>query len=45
MLRTLLDQMLRPTLKSVSRNPNKVTGQALEAAVNAGFTYTHPIAG
>jgi ABC-type branched-subunit amino acid transport system substrate-binding protein len=41
----VLEQMLRATLKSVGGNPNKVTGQTLEKTVNAGFTYTDPIAG
>jgi ABC-type branched-subunit amino acid transport system substrate-binding protein len=41
----VLEQMLRATLKKVGGNPNKVTGQTLEETVNAGFTYTDPIAG
>lgn len=41
----VLEQMLRGTLKSVGGNPNEVTGQTLEKTVNAGFTYTDPIAG
>jgi ABC-type branched-subunit amino acid transport system substrate-binding protein len=41
----LLEQMLKATLKSVGGNPDKVTGATLSKTVNAGFTYTDPIAG
>jgi ABC-type branched-subunit amino acid transport system substrate-binding protein len=41
----LLEQILRATLKSVGGNPSKVTSQTMEKSVNAGFTYTDPIAG
>jgi hypothetical protein len=41
----VLEQMLKATLKSVGGNPNKVTGATIAKTVNAGFTYTDPIAG
>jgi ABC-type branched-subunit amino acid transport system substrate-binding protein len=41
----VLEQMLRATLKQVGGNPALVTGEALQKAVNGGFTYTDPIPG
>jgi ABC-type branched-subunit amino acid transport system substrate-binding protein len=41
----VFEQMLRATLRAVGGDPNKVTSAALEKTVNAGFTYTDPIAG
>lgn len=41
----VFEQMLKATLVKVGGDPNKVTGAALAQTVNAGFTYTDPIAG
>ncbi len=41
----VFEQMLRATLVAVGGDPSKVTSAALQRAVNAGFTYTDPIAG
>jgi ABC-type branched-subunit amino acid transport system substrate-binding protein len=41
----VFEQMLRATLARVGGDPGKVTGAALQVAVNGGFTYTDPIAG
>jgi ABC-type branched-subunit amino acid transport system substrate-binding protein len=41
----VLEQMLKATLAKVGGNPNKVTGAAIAALVNGGYTYTDPIAG
>jgi ABC-type branched-subunit amino acid transport system substrate-binding protein len=41
----VFEQMLRATLARVGGESGKVTGAALQMAVNSGFTYTDPIAG
>jgi ABC-type branched-subunit amino acid transport system substrate-binding protein len=41
----VFEQMLRATLRAVGGDPDRVTGAALQKAVNGGFTYTDPIAG
>ncbi|HEV3264685.1 MAG TPA: ABC transporter substrate-binding protein [Acidimicrobiales bacterium] len=41
----VFEQMLRATLAKVGGDPNKVTGATLQQTVNAGYTYTDPIAG
>ena len=41
----VFEQMLKATLKQVGGDPSKVTGPALQKAVNNKFVYTGPIAG
>ncbi len=41
----VFEQMLKATLKQVGGDPSKVTGPALQKAVNNKFVYTDPLAG